>query len=121
MALSQKLAKLERVANQLGYLVAPGKENAFLPELKTITINTRQKRLKRAWNLAHEIGHAKTLSRCVQEFGRRALTGADREWPSLEVEFRAWRETDKILRRLGLYTTEYLKYKHHCIRSYYCS
>jgi hypothetical protein len=120
MALSQKLAKLEYIANQLGYRITPGKENAFIPDDKTITVNTRQKPLKRAWNTAHEIGHAITLKRCIQEFGKRALTGSDREWPSLESEFRAWRETDKIIRKLGLYNSAYLKYKHHCIRSYYC-
>jgi hypothetical protein len=121
MALSQKLAKLEKIANGLGYRIVPGKENAFVPEDKTITINTRQKLVKRAWNIAHEIGHAMTLSRCIEELGRRALTGADHEWPALESEFRAWRETDKLMRKLKLYSDDYLKYKHSCIRSYYCS
>jgi hypothetical protein len=121
MALSQKLAKLEKVANGLGYRIVPAKENAFVPDDKIITVNTRQKPLKRAWNTAHEIGHAITLDKCIAEFGKRALTGADHEWPCLEAEFRAWRETDKIMRKLGLYSTDYLKYKHSCIRSYYCS
>ena len=120
MVLSQKLARLECIANELGYRIVPGKVNSFIPDSKTITINMRQKPLKRAWNTAHEIGHALTLNRCIQEFGKRVLTGAEREWPALEAEFRAWRETDKILRRLKLYSTEYLKYKHKCIRSYYC-
>ena len=120
MVLSRKLAKLEKIANGLGLIIVPGKQNAFIPADKTITVNTRQKPLKRAWNTAHEIGHAITLSRCIQEMGQRALTGADREWPSLESEFRAWRETDKIMRKLGLFTDGYLKYKHQCIRSYYC-
>jgi len=121
MALPQKLAKLERLANKLGYIIVPGKENALLPETKTITVNTRQSPIKRAWNTAHEIGHAITLTRCVNEIGKRALSGASYEWPTLEAEFRAWREADKLMRKLKLYNDAYLKYKHSCIRSYYCS
>jgi len=120
MVLSRKLAKLEKIANGLGYKIVPGKENEVIPDDKIIKVNTRQKPIKRAWNAAHEIGHAITIDRCVTEIGKKALTGAEHEWPALEAEFRAWRETDKIIRKLGLYNSDYLKYKHHCIRSYYC-
>ena len=120
MVLSQKLAKLEKIAHKLGYQIVPGERNTFIPDDKTITVNTRQKPEKRAWNTAHEIGHVITLNRCMRELGQLSLSGADHEWPVLEAEFRAWRETDKIMRKLNLYNDKYLKYKHSCIRSYYC-
>ena len=120
MVLSQKLLRLEKIANKLGYQIVPGKDNTLIPAEKTITINMRQKLIKRVWNTAHEIGHALTLTRCMNEVGMRALTGAPYEWPCLESELRAWHEADKLMRRLSVYSNEYLRYKHSCIRSYYC-
>jgi len=121
MVLSQKLAKLERLANKLGVRVVPGNANTYIPTNKIITVNMRQKPEKRAWSIAHEIGHVLTLDLCIVEMGIRALTGADHELPCLEAEIRAWYETDKIMRKLKLFSNEYIKYKHACIRSYYCS
>jgi len=121
MALSRKLARLEKYATAIGYKIIPGKENACIPESKVITVNTRQKVIKRIWMIAHEIGHAVTIKKCIKEIGRRALTGANHEWPALEAELRAWRVTDKIIRTLKVYDEAYLKYKHSCIRSYYRS
>ena len=121
MALSQKLAKLEKLANLLGYQVVPGKENTWCPHNRLITINTRQSPIKRAWAMAHEIGHLKTYRLCKKELGKRVFSSPAHTWPSLETEFRAWREADKLIRKLGLFNDAYLKHKHHCIRSYYCS
>jgi len=121
MVLSQKLLRLDQLANKLGFKIIPGRESTCVIDDKIITVNTRQKPIKRVWSTAHEIGHALTLTRCISEVGKRAVTGASYEWPCLESEFRAWHAADKIVRKLGLYDAEYLKYKHSCIRSYYCS
>jgi len=120
MGLAHKLQKLEQLANRMGYTIAPGKENLCEPgeSRKRIVLNTRQAPIKRAWVLAHEIGHAKTYKKCMQEIGDSAC-GPEHEWPSLEWEFRAWREADKLIRKLGLFSREYMKYKHSCLRSYY--
>lgn len=119
MVLSQKLMKLEQLANKLGCIVIPGKRNIYLHRERIIVVNMRQKPLKRAWSIAHEIGHAMTLGASIQEFGNRMLTRMDHTWPSVETEFRAWCKSDKLMRDLNLYSKEYLKYKHSCMRSYY--
>jgi len=111
--------KLEKLANELGCIVIPGRENTYLHKEKIIVVNMRQKPLKRAWSIAHEIGHAMTLGVCIQEFGNRMGTCTDYTWPSVETELRAWCKSDELMRDLKLYSKEYLKYKHSCIRSYY--
>ena len=121
MALSQILWKLENLANKLGYKIVGSRTSAILPSAKLIQINTRQTAIKRAWTIAHEIGHIVTLKKCIREVGPRVLSGATHEWPSLEAEFRAWRATDKLVRKLGIYSNKYLQYKHSCMRSYYYS
>jgi hypothetical protein len=75
--------------------------------------------LKRLWVIAHELGHALTLDQCIHNFGLRAATGAHHTWPSTESEVQAWHEADKIIKKLKLYTVDYLKFKHECLRSYY--
>ena len=121
MVLSQKLAKIEQIAYKLGYTIIAGKENVCIFSTKTIVLNMRQSRLKRAWTTAHEVAHALTLKKCIKEIGLRSVSGANHEWPSLEAEFRAWKTTDRLMRKLNMYSPEYLKYKHACIRSYYCA
>lgn len=118
MGLSQKLQKLEKAANSIGYIVTPGRQNECRVDSRVITINTRQSLEKRAWALAHELGHAKTYKRCMEEVGERACTH-EHEWPSLEWELRAWAVADKLLRKLNLFTKEYMQWKHACLRSYY--
>jgi hypothetical protein len=120
MGLSQKLAKLKKLANRIGYKVIPNKHNQCNVITRQIFINTRQLPKKRAYVLAHEIGHARTLAKCIAELGFRCCTAPAHTWPSLEAELRAWAATDRIMRKLGMYDDEYLQYKHSCIRSYYC-
>ena len=120
MDLSQKLAKLELLANKLGYRVVPSNENQCSFETKTIEINTRQRIEKRIFVLAHELGHVKTYRAFFKEFGEKRYYGNTRTWPVLESELRAWAIADRLIRKLDLYNADYLKCKHTKLRAYYC-
>jgi len=122
---SVKLA-LIHIYNQLvhsvskhGYVVIGGTTNECIPDDKVIVINSKQNILYKIYALAHEAGHLLTLEKCSEEFGDRVVTGKKHFWPSLEAELRAWHTADKIMRRIRLYSPDYLKYKHACLRTYY--
>jgi hypothetical protein len=120
MELSQKLDRLEELANKIGYEVVPNSTNEFLPDAQIIKYNSRQKLINKIFALGHEIGHALTYPSCLQDLGEKAFSGPVNTWRSREAELRAWEEADKLMRIIGLYGPEYFQYKHRCIRTYYC-
>jgi Zn-dependent peptidase ImmA (M78 family) len=121
MNLYKKFLRLEQYANKLGYKVLPGKYAVCYDKskVKCIHINYRCSIKNRIFCLAHEIGHALTIASYEQEMGSCLKRSSESQWPVLERELHAWAKADKLLRKLKLYTADYLKYKHACLRTYY--
>lgn len=117
--LNEIYERLVTAVYQKGYVVISGNTNECIPDDKVIIINPKQNILYKLYALAHETGHLLTLNKCSEEFGERVVTGNKHYWPSLEAELRAWNAADKIMKRLMLYSPDYLKYKHACLRTYY--
>ena len=112
---------LKKSVMRRGYTVIFGQTTECICEDNVVVLNRKLKLLKRVYSLAHEAGHIITLDRCVDLFGDRVFTGGSHHWPSLEAEVQAWNVADKVMRRVKLYSAEYVKYKHACLRSYYLS
>lgn len=117
--LQDKYDQLKIIAELLGYSIEAGTEDKIYKDENRIIINGKQTIFNQIVSLAHEIGHVLTLDWCIANFGMRVLTGPSGYWPALESELRAWEAADKLLTKLGVYSSQYLKQKHICLRTYY--
>ncbi len=119
MRLRDKAAKLRCVARNLGYSIKPGNGSMCDVPTETIKIDPKQTLRNSIYTLAHEIGHAKTLSSCGRKFGKALADKSEKSYAVLEAEFKAWERANALVQQMGLYDKKYLKFKHHLLRLYY--
>jgi hypothetical protein len=117
--LDKRLEKLIRRSSAIGFIVRYGKSDECKLRKKIIVINSRQKTIHKIFSLAHELGHALSDPKCIRDLGAASYTKRTGSWVSIEYEVRAWGIADKLLKKLDLYTLDYLAYKHKCLRAYY--
>lgn len=120
-ALVEKLKILIKKVEDHGFSVRYGNKDECMINSKLLIIHGRQKTINKIFSLAHEFGHALTIPKCIGELGSESFYKRYGSWPSLEYEIKAWIAADKLVRKLRLYTSEYIAYKHKCLRSHYTS
>jgi len=117
--LISKYYRLENIAKDLKLTIKSGRKTKCDLDNKVIKINPKNKLINKIYLLAHELGHAMSLSQCIDDWGLARVCHTKITREKLESELLAWYRADKLIKGIDLYNEDYLKLKHKCLKSYY--